>query len=92
MKIFKITVLTFFILGAGIHFLVWMINHDLHDSQKKQRVTFSQEELELRHIRMNLMQKQKKDLESYGSLDKDKIWVQIPVERAYDYYLESLPR
>lgn len=92
MKIFKITVGAFLILGAGIHLLVWLINHDLHQSQKKQRVTFSQEELELRHIRMNLMQEQQKELESYGSHDKDQVWVQIPVERAYDYYLKSLPR
>jgi hypothetical protein len=76
-----------------IHGWLWFIDQDLYTAllgQKKENE--SRKVATIKEQRLELHAKQSRRLQEYRVSDKRNIYAEIPLERAFDYYLRSLKR
>ena len=79
----------FFCLALA-HGIVWLMNKDMHEKQLTQYQEVQKKEYHyLKKERLSLESQQEKSLERYERLEKGSPYAQIPIERAFDYYLRA---
>lgn len=88
-RVYYAGIFIFFCIAIA-HVIVWFINHDIHAKQVVQYEAIGKKEYHfLKKERLKLESEQEKSLERYQRLDKGSSYVQIPIERAFDYYLRA---
>lgn len=91
----KIIYATFVLVAilAGTHLFLWPLNQDIYKSHVKQRNEFQRKPIEnFSDFRMKYEAQQKDNLNRYRRIEKRSEYVQIPIERAFDYYLRTHPK
>lgn len=93
MKTFLKVVGAILISAVVMHYLLGIQDRDLYFSLKNEAIHSEKDPSGfIQETRLKLEARQKNDLKTYKWKDKGKGYVQIPVKRAFDYYLKSLPR
>jgi uncharacterized membrane protein YhiD involved in acid resistance len=83
-------ILVFIVVLIFSHAYVWFLNDEIHQARKKEYddmiLTIPES---IRSIRAKLEAKQLRELHSYKKLDGERSgYVEIPIDRAFDYYLQ----
>jgi hypothetical protein len=81
------------ILLGAIHLFIWPLNKDLYQNHVEQRKQFPRSDVKwFSEKRINYEAQKTQNLQEYKWLDKRNGYVQIPIERAFDYYLRTHPQ
>lgn len=77
-----------YLLVAISHLIFWPVNKEIYHRYRKQHLETSQQPITpLKKLRIRIENQARKELSHYQWLDERKEYAQIPIERAFDYYL-----
>lgn len=75
------------------HFFLYFWNRELYQTHLKQRREFKPTEIQkFSDFRIKYESQQQDNLKGYRRIEKRSEYVQIPIERAFDYYLRTHPK
>lgn len=78
---------------AAVHLFIWPLNKEVYESHRKQQKAHAREDVKnFSQYRTEYESQQKESLNRYHRSDKRSEYVQIPIERAFDYYLRTHPK
>jgi hypothetical protein len=80
-------ILALFAILALIHISIWPLNKSLHESLKAQEKELN-EFHDIKSTRLQLESQGAQELKKYRWIDQRKEYAEIPLERAFHYYLK----